>query len=188
MEEKELKIIYAEDVPQQDFRPIPWQLRMEAQESGMKSFYSAHWVYPKPAEGEAPAPRAAVVPEQYAAPPEAPAPGKLTIHPPHEHKENEVIMLIGGDPYDPYDLGATVEFSFGEDMKKYTFTRSVTIMIPGGMPHGFYNIVECRRPFMFISSRETESLSEKFRWDQLTEEQNAQVAHRDFWKDVGYDD
>ncbi|MCR5539018.1 MAG: hypothetical protein K6F13_07070 [Lachnospiraceae bacterium] len=169
----ELKIIYAEDVPQQDFRPIPWQIRMEAKESGMKCFYSAHWVYPKPEEpeGEAPA--------------EAP---KLAIHPPHEHKENEVIMLIGGDPYDPYDLGATVEFSFGEDMKKYTFTRSVTIMIPAGMPHGFYNIAECHRPFMFVSSRESGLLSEKFRWDFLTEEEIAQVEHRDFWQDVGYDD
>ena len=57
MAEKELKIIYAEEVPQQDFRPIPWQIRMEAGESGMKAFYSAHWVYPKPGEGAAPAPR-----------------------------------------------------------------------------------------------------------------------------------
>ena len=34
MEEKELKIIYAEDVPQQDFRPIPgsfaWKRRSRA--------------------------------------------------------------------------------------------------------------------------------------------------------------
>ena len=113
-EEKLPVITYAEDVPQQDFRPIPWQIRVDGCESGMQCFYSAHWCYPRKEEpGKA----------------DAPKPSKVG-HPPHLHKENEIMMLIGGDPDDPYDLGATVEFCIGKDMKKYTFTRSVTIMIP----------------------------------------------------------
>ena len=97
-------------------------------------------------------------------------------------------MLIGGDPDDPYDLGATVEFCIGKDMKKYTFTRSVTIMIPGGTPHGYYKIVDCRRPFMFVQIQEAPVRTEKFLWEYLTQEQIDSIEHKDHWKDTGFDD
>ena len=171
-EEKLPVITYAEDVPQQDFRPIPWQIRVDGCESGMQCFYSAHWCYPRKEEpGKA----------------DAPKPSKVG-HPPHLHKENEIMMLIGGDPDDPYDLGATVEFCIGKDMKKYTFTRSVTVMIPGGTPHGYYKIVDCRRPFMFVQIQEAPVRTEKFLWEYLTQEQIDSIEHKDHWKDTGFDD
>jgi len=169
---KEPIITYAENVPQQDFREIPWQINMNGTQSGMGCYYCAHWNFPKKApEGG-----------QIEAKP------KSVGHPPHVHKENEVIMLIGMDPENPYDLGATVEMCIGEDMKKYTFTRSVTIMIPGGTPHGAYRTVECKRPFYFVSCQEAASRTEKFLWEYLTQEEIDSIEHMEKWKDVGFDD
>lgn len=171
MEEKEPVVILAEDVPQQDFRQIPWHVKASGADVGMQCHYSAHWNYP-PKE---------LQPEQ--------KPGVRKVgHPPHMHRENEIIMLIGCDPYDPYDLGATVEMCFGKNMEKRTFSRSCTIMIPGGTPHGFYNTVECHAPFLFLEIQEAPNKTEKFLWEYLTKEEMDSVEHIDFWKDVGFDD
>lgn len=167
--EKQLRIVYAENVGKQDFRDIPWQINMDGHVSGMGNFYSAHWVLPK-----APAPQGE-------------APKKSVGHPPHMHKENEVIMLIGTDVNDPYDLGATIHFCIGEDMKEYTFTRSCTIMIPGGTPHGFYRTEEVRRPFLFLSVQEAAKRTEKFLWEYLSEEERASIEHPEKWQDEGFD-
>ena len=168
-EEKVPVITFAEDVPQQDFRQIPWQINADGCDTGMQCFYSAHWNFPRKADPNAPK-------------------KKMVGHPPHMHKENEIIMLIGGNPEDPYDLGATIEFCIGKDMKKYTFNRSVTIMIPGGTPHGYYKTVECTRPFMFISIQEAPKRTEKFLWEYLTQEEIDSIEHKEKWQDVGFDE
>lgn len=163
-EDSQVRIIYAEHVGKQDFRDIPWQIKMDGCDSGMGCFYSAHWVLPSPA-------------------PAANAPKKVG-HPPHMHQENEVIMLIGSDVNDPYDLGGTVEFCLGKDMKQYTFTRSCTIMIPAGTPHGFYKTRDIYRPFLFISIQEAARRTEKFLWEYLTPEERAGIEHPEKWVDV----
>jgi len=165
--EKMPLVTFAEQVGKPDFRDIPWQIHMEGSESGMNSYYSAHWVLPTPGGKE---------------------PGKKRSvgHPPHMHKENEVIMLIGTDVEDPYDLGGTVEFCFGKDMEKHVFTRSCTIMIPGGTPHGFYHVAEVHRPFLFVSVQEASPRTEKFLWEYLTPEEIASIEHPEKWKDVGF--
>ena len=174
MDVKDLKpvITMAEDVPQQDMRPVPWQIKAEGVETGMQCYYSVHWCLPpkeKPAAENTPA-------------------KKKVGHPPHIHKENEIIMLMGSDPDNPYDLGATVEFSLGADMKQYTFTRSVTVMIPAGMPHGTFRTIECHRPFMFVQVQEAPKRTEKFLWEYLTQEEIDSIEHKEMWKDVGFDD
>ncbi len=169
MSERTPRVIFAEDVPQQDFRPVAWQICMNGSESGMNCYYSAHWNNVKEREPETGGPR-------------------KVGHPPHMHKENEIIMLIGMNPEDPYDLGATVEFCCGPNMEKHTFTRSVTIMVPGGTPHGFYRTVECHRPFYFVSVQEAVNRTEKFLWEYLTPEEIAAIPHPEKWVDVGYDD
>ena len=170
MAEKQVTVVFAEDVPQQDFRAVPWQIKADGGAYGVSNFISAHWCLPE-------------------APKEGAAPKKKGVgHPPHMHKETEVIMLIGMDPEDPYDLGATIEFSFGKEMVQHTFTRSCTIIIPGGTPHGYYRCVECRRPFMFIQIQEAVDRTEKFLWEYLTEEQKAGIEHPEIWVDKGFDD
>ena len=162
--DKEFTVILAEDVPQQDPRPVPWVCKFEGSQAGADCFYSVHWNMPQKRVEE---------------------PG--VGHPPHMHRETEIMMLLGIDPEDPYDLGAEVEFCIGEKMEKQVFTRSCTIVIPGGTPHGNFRIVESRRPWIFVQVQEGDPRTEKFLWDYLTPEQIAAIPNREMWKDTGYE-
>ncbi len=64
-------------------------------------------------------------------------PGKMSGigHPPHIHKDAELLFHIGSNPEDPMDLGAEVEMYMGEEMERYTFTRSTCIYIPPNFIH-----------------------------------------------------
>ena len=117
--------------------------------------------------------------------------GKRVVgHPPHKHKETEMIFLIGMDPNDPFELGAEVKLSIGDDMKEYAITRSCAIRIPPETPHGFYSITYCKTPFMFVSVQEANPPTEKVLWEYLTEEELNELGEegRAFWKDKGYDE
>ena len=114
-------ITYSETVPKPDSRNVPWIAYMK--DEGLNCFYSLHWNMEKEA---------------------TPNSGKRVVgHPPHKHKETEMIFLIGMDPNDPFELGAEVKLSIGDDMKEYAITRSCAIRIPPETPHGFYSITFC---------------------------------------------
>ena len=167
-------IIYSENMEYPASRPIPWVAKLDDQPIFQCS-YSLHWnmpfdetKQPKPPEGQ-----------------------RVVGHPPHMHKENEIMFLFGGDPENPWDLGAEVKFCFGPEMEEHTITRSCCIRIPGGTPHGFYNIVRCWKPWMFVEVQEANPKTEKFLWEYLTPEEKASIPERlmkEFWVDVGFDD
>ena len=159
-------LINSEDVPQQDFRPIPWVCKFEGSEHNTNNYYSVHWNMPQPRKEN----------------------DGSVGHPPHMHKENEIMMLMGTDPTCPDDLGAEVEMCIGEDMVKHVFTKTCTIIIPGGTPHGNFRIVESKKPWIFVQVQEANPRTEKFLWDYLTPEQIANIAHPELWKDTGFDD
>ncbi len=161
-----ITVINSEDVPQQDFREIPWICKFDGDKYGTNNFYSVHWNMPQE--------RVEVTDN--------------VGHPPHMHKENEIMMLIGMDPENPDDLGAEVQMCIGEDMEKHIFTKSCTVIIPGGTPHGNFRIVESKRPWMFVQVQEAVPRTEKFLWDYLTPEQIEAIPNKDFWKDTGYED
>lgn len=148
-------------------RPIPWVANIS--DPDVKNYYSIHWNMPKPYS--------------------PPDPNDVG-HPPHMHKENELMYLIGMNPDDPNDLGAEVEICIGEDMKKYTVNRTCCICIPANTPHGFYRIVKADRPWMFVQVQEANPRTEKFLWNYLTQEQIDSIPERarQFWVDTGYDD
>ena len=101
------------------------------------------------------------------------------------------MFLFGSDPENPWDLGAEVKICLGPEMEEHTITRSCCLRIPGGTPHGFYNIVRCWRPWMFVEVQEANPKTEKFLWEYLTPEEKASIPERlmkEFWVDVGYDD
>jgi hypothetical protein len=55
----------------------------------------------------------------------------------HEHKHenyNEIVLHIGGDPRNPEDLGAEIEFSV--DGEPLTFDKTSALFIPAGVNHG----------------------------------------------------
>ena len=166
-------IIYTEDMEFNPNRPIPWLAKLDNQPV-FQCCYSIHWNMPfDPADR----PKA--------------APGQRVVgHPPHIHKENEIIFLLSGDPENTLDLGAEVEICLGPDMEKHTITRSCCLRIPGGLPHGFFNIMSCSKPFLFIEVQEANPKTEKFLWEYLTQEEIDSIPERQrpLWVDVGFDD
>ena len=166
-------IIYSDSMEYPAARPLPWVASLNDKPVFTCS-YSIHWNMPFDEKEK-----------------QAPPPGQREVgHPPHMHKENEVIFLIGGDPDNPYDLGAEVEMCIGPEMEKFVITRSCCIRIPGGTPHGFYHINRCTRPWLFVEVQEANPKTEKFLWEYLTQEEIDSIPERvrPFWQDVGYDD
>ena len=51
----------------------------------------------------------------------------------HTHNSDEIIGFFGGDPEDPYNLHAEIEFWLEDEM--HIITSSAMIFVPGGMKH-----------------------------------------------------
>ena len=72
------------------------------------NFYWVHWNLPR--SGDKP-------------------PGMLKVgHPPHIHKDPEILMLIGTDPDNPTDLGAEVELHMGAEREKHLITKLTDVI------------------------------------------------------------
>jgi hypothetical protein len=67
----------------------------------------------------------------------------------HTHDFDEIIGFVGADPEDPTDLGGTIRFMIGDEW--YTFTQSVVIYIPAGLPHAPITVDEIRRPIIHFT-------------------------------------
>jgi hypothetical protein len=52
----------------------------------------------------------------------------------HVHDFDEIVLHIGGDPYNPEDLGGEIEFYVGG--QPLTFTTTTGLFIPAGVSHG----------------------------------------------------
>jgi hypothetical protein len=61
----------------------------------------------------------------------------------HE-KYDEIVLHIGGDPDNPEDLGADMEFGLGGDL--LSFNTSYGVFIPKGLRHGPLNWKDVRKP------------------------------------------
>jgi hypothetical protein len=59
-------------------------------------------------------------------------------------KYDEIVLHIGGDPDNPEDLGADMQFSLGGDM--LSFNTSYGVFIPKGLRHGPLTWQEVRKP------------------------------------------
>jgi len=57
---------------------------------------------------------------------------------------DEIVLHIGGDPNDPEDLGADMEFGMGDDLLQ--FNKSFGMWIPRGVVHGPLNWHKVRKP------------------------------------------
>src|SRR3972149_9642985 len=45
-------------------------------------------------------------------------------HSPHVHKDAEMLVMLGTDPKEPWDLGAEVHLCLGQEMEKHVITES----------------------------------------------------------------
>jgi hypothetical protein len=68
--------------------------------------------------------------------------------PDHSHDYEEIVLLIGGDPNNPEDLGAELEFRI-ED-QPLTFNTTTAIYVPKGIKHGPLTWKKIDRPHLLM--------------------------------------
>ena len=59
---------------------------------------------------------------------------------------DEIVLHIGGDPENPEDLGAEMDFNIGGEPK--TFNTSFGVFIPKGLNHGPLTFREAKKPYI----------------------------------------
>jgi hypothetical protein len=68
----------------------------------------------------------------------------------HSHdKYNEIVLHIGGDPDNPDDLGAEIEFTVGGE--PFILDKTSSVFIPAGLKHGPLTWKKVRRPHLQMS-------------------------------------
>lgn len=69
---------------------------------------------------------------------------------PHSHNSDEVLGFFGGDPENPHDLGAEIEFWIEDE--KFMLTKSSLIFIPKGLKHCPLIMIRLDRPIFHFSA------------------------------------
>ena len=71
---------------------------------------------------------------------------------PHFHREEEYLVFIGADLYNPEEFDAEIVLWIGEDvskMEKYVITKPTIVRIPGSMWHCPLDFVRIDKPILF---------------------------------------
>ena len=150
----------------------PVMVRM--QESVMKGshFYLIHWV--NPSFGKAGGDIKPLGTYKYAG------------HPPHIHKDAELLIHIGTNPEDPMDLGAEVEMYMGPELERHVITRTCCIYIPPNFIHAPWRPIKTTRPWIFIEINQGPSHTEKS-YRQILPAETREKIDWSRWPDEGYD-
>ncbi len=82
-------------------------------------------------------------------------------HPPHIHKDVELLFHIGTNPDDPLDLGAEVEIYMGPEMERHVFNKTTVIYIPPNFIHAPWRPLKAERPWIFIEVNQGSVHTEK---------------------------
>ena len=81
-------------------------------------------------------------------------------HGPHIHMTPEILVMLGTDPNDPWDLGGEVHLCMGKEMEKHIITTSTLVYIPPGLVHCPIVYKRVDRPFIFVYSVPVNKLQE----------------------------
>ena len=117
--------------------------------------------------------------------PTLPAPRDIVGHPPHIHKDAELLFHIGTNPDDPTDLGAEVELCMGPELEKHVITKSCVVYIPPGFIHAPWRPIKTWRPWIFIEAIQAPMHTEKF-YPQLLSNEERDEVDWSRWQDKGY--
>ena len=101
------------------------------------------------------------------------------VHGPHTHPHPEILGYFGINPDDPFDLGAEIELSMGEELEKHSFTRSTLVYIPPGLVHCPIIYKRVERPFIFLYSMPVSKLREKSYKHLVPEDQRDKMVFFD---------
>jgi hypothetical protein len=121
--------------PQPHFPPIPANVIAYLDQQFMPGsyYYFIHWVMHTPTGPT-------ITPEP-----------KIISHGPHIHQDAEILIHVGTDPHNPWDLGGEVELCMGPELEKHTFNQTTTVFIPPNFIHCPWTITKVTRPFLFIT-------------------------------------
>jgi hypothetical protein len=101
------------------------------------------------------------------------------VHGPHTHPHQEILGYFGIDPDNPFELGAEIELSMGEELEKHVFNQSTLVYIPPNTIHCPIRYLKIERPFMFIYSMPTKKLQEKSYKHLVPESERADMVFFD---------
>jgi len=107
-------------------------------------------------------------------------------HPPHIHKDAELLFHIGTNPDDPMDLGAEVVMYMGPELEEYHITRTCCIYIPPNFIHAPWKPIKTTRPWIFIEINQGPSHTEKS-YRQVLPKESREKMDWSMWPDEGYD-
>ncbi|OGO31956.1 MAG: hypothetical protein A2Z29_06145 [Chloroflexi bacterium RBG_16_56_11] len=62
----------------------------------------------------------------------------------HDHNYDEIVMHLGGDPANPEELGAEIEFVVGGE--KLTIDKTSALFVPKGVSHGPLTWKKVKKP------------------------------------------
>ena len=124
-------------------------------------FYMIHWVIPNP---------------DYEMP---------VGHPPHIHKDAELLFHIGTNPDDPTDLGAEVEIYMGPELERHVFNKSTVIYIPPNFIHCPWRPLKTVRPWIFIEVNQGVMHTEKL-FPQVLPKEIRDKVDWSRWKEEGF--
>ncbi len=137
--------------------------RLDSAKMEGSNFYYVHWVLPSP---------------------DPPMP---VGHPPHIHKEAELLFHIGTDPDNPDDLGAEVELFMGPELERHVITKTCVIYIPPGFVHAPWRPLKTTRPWLFVEVNQGPYHTEKLYPQVLPKEIRDQVDWSR-WREEGFEE
>lgn len=107
-------------------------------------------------------------------------------HPPHIHKDPELLFHIGTNPDNPQDLGSEIEVYLGSELEKHVITQTCVIYIPPNFIHAPWKPLKTTRPWIFIEVNQGPRHTEKGYHQLLTPEAIAGEPHLAHFEDEGY--
>ncbi len=162
-----------------EMRPV--MARMDNSVINGSFFYLIHWMFPT---GMSRNPEAlkdrpgAITPEIMNHP--------MGGHPPHIHKDAELLFHIGTDPDNPMDLGAEVQMYMGPEMERHVFNRTCCIYIPPNFIHAPWKPLKTTRPWIFIEVNQGLMHTEKSFRQLLPRDLREKTDWSKMWHDEGY--
>lgn len=140
----------------------PVVIRLEDSVVKGSNFYFVHWVLPGQAEMRE-------------------DPAFIVGHPPHTHKDHEILMFIGTDPNNPMELGAECELYMGPEMEKHVINKTSAVYVPANLIHCPFKVLKTVRPWILIQIHQGPAHTEELHPEVLPKEVRDKVDWN-FWE------
>lgn len=106
-------------------------------------------------------------------------------HPPHIHKDAELLFHIGTNPDDPTDLGAEVELYMGPELERHVITKTTVVYIPPNFVHCPWKPLKTVRPWIFLEVNQGPMHTEKL-YPQVLPKEIRDKVDWSRWKEEGF--